>query len=193
MGLRYTAAGLVARRLGLLSDVAEPTLVLHFVQKEREKNMLDMQVPWWEFIVRATVVYLVLLAMVRLTGKRTVGQFTPFDLVVVLLLSESVSGAINAQDDSLVGGLIGAATLLALNVLIAVISSRNRKVDAMMEGNPVLVGRDGVIYEDVLKRERVPRSDVEKALREADCQIEDMRMIILEADGNFAVMKKHAS
>jgi uncharacterized membrane protein YcaP (DUF421 family) len=155
--------------------------------------MFDMEVPWWEFIVRASVVYLVLLAMVRLTGKRTVGQFTPFDLVVVLLLSESVSGAINAQDGSLVGGLIGAATLLTLNVLIATASSRSRKIDALVEGNPVLVGRDGVIYDNVLKRERVPRSDVEKALREADCQIENMRMVILEADGNIAVMKKQPS
>jgi uncharacterized membrane protein YcaP (DUF421 family) len=155
--------------------------------------MFDMEVPWWEFIVRASVVYLALLALVRLTGKRTVGQFTPFDLVVVLLLSESVSGAINAQDSSLVGGLIGAATLLGLNVLIAFVSSRNRKFDAMMEGKPVLVGRNGVLYDDVLRRERVPRSDVEKALREADCKIDDMRMVILEADGKINVMKKQES
>ena len=155
--------------------------------------MLNMEVPWWEFIVRATVVYLVLLTMVRLTGKRTVGQFTPFDLVVVLLLSESVSGSINAQDDSLVGGLIGAATLLGLNVIIAFVSTRSKQFDSLVESNPVLVGRDGVLYDDVLKRERVPRSDVEKAMREADCNIDDMRMVILEADGNINVMKKQPS
>lgn len=152
--------------------------------------MFDMEVPWWEFILRASVVYLALLAMVRLTGKRTIGQFTPFDLVVVLLLSEAVSGSINAQDSSLTGGLLAAATLLTLDVLIAVGTSRSRRLDAVMQGNPVLVGRDGVIYEDVLKRERVPRGDVEKALRAADCEIEDMRMAILEADGNINIMKK---
>ena len=155
--------------------------------------MLNMEVPWWEFVVRATVVYLVLLTMVRLTGKRTVGQFTPFDLVVVLLLSESVSGSINAQDESLVGGLIGAATLLGLNVIIAFVSTRSKQFDSLVESNPVLVGRDGVLYDDVLKRERVPRSDVEKAMREADCNIDDMRMVILEADGNINVMKKQPS
>jgi uncharacterized membrane protein YcaP (DUF421 family) len=152
--------------------------------------MFDMQAPWWEFIVRATVVYLVLLVMVRVTGKRTVGQFTPFDLLVVMLLSEGVSGSLNAQDDSLPGGLIVAATLVVLDVLIAVITSRSRKADAMLQGNPVLIGRDGVIYKDVLKRERVPLADVEKALRGADCQIEDMRMAILESDGNINIMKK---
>jgi uncharacterized membrane protein YcaP (DUF421 family) len=59
-----------------------------------------------------------------------------------------------------------------------------------MQGTPVLIGRDGVIYEAVLRRERVPRSDIDKALRDADCEIEDMRMAILEADGNINVMKK---
>jgi uncharacterized membrane protein YcaP (DUF421 family) len=152
--------------------------------------MFDMQAPWWEFVVRAGAVYLALLAMVRISGKRTVGQFTPFDLVVVMLLSEAVSGSITGQDESLTGGLIAAATLIALDVLIAVGSSRSRRFDAVMQGNPVLVGRDGVIYEDVLKRQRVPRSDIDKALRDADCEIDDMRMAIIEADGNINIMKK---
>jgi uncharacterized membrane protein YcaP (DUF421 family) len=152
--------------------------------------MFDLSIPWWEFIVRAAVVYLVLLVMVRITGKRTVGQFTPFDLIVVMLLSEGVSGSLNGQDESLAGGLIVAATLVALDMLIAVATSRSKKIDAVMEGNPVLIGRDGVIYRDVLKRERVPVADVEKALRGADCDIEDMRMAILESDGNINIMKK---
>jgi uncharacterized membrane protein YcaP (DUF421 family) len=152
--------------------------------------MFDMQHPWWEFIFRASVVYLVLLAMVRLTGKRTVGQFTPFDLIVVLLLSEAVSGSINGQDESLPGGLIAAATLLVLDVGLAWASSRSKKFDGVLSGDPVLIGRDGVIYKDVLRRERVPESDMHKALREADCEVEDMRMAILEADGNINIMKK---
>jgi uncharacterized membrane protein YcaP (DUF421 family) len=155
--------------------------------------MFDMQLPWWEFAVRAGVVYLALLAMVRLTGKRTVGQFTPFDLVVVLLLSEAVSGSIAGQDESLTGGLIAAATLLLLNVLIAYASSRSKRFDTLVEGNPVLVGRDGVVYEDVLKRQRVTRADFDKALREADCDLRDMRLAILEADGIINIMKKQSS
>jgi len=155
--------------------------------------MFTMQLPWWEFILRAGVVYLVLLAMVRLTGKRTVGQFTPFDLVVVMLLSEAVSGSINGQDNSLPGGMIAAATLLALDVGIAVASSRSRKFDAMVQGCPVLIARDGRIYQDVLKRERVPESDLHKALRAADCEIEDLRMAILESDGNISIIKQPAA
>lgn len=152
--------------------------------------MFDMQAPWWEFAMRAAVVYLVLLVMVRLSGKRTVGQFTPFDLIVVMLLSEAVSGSLNAQDESLPGGLIVAATLILLDVAIAALTSRSKKMDAVLEGNPVLIGRDGVIYKDVLRRERVPEADVEKALRHADCDLEDMRMAILESDGNINIMKR---
>lgn len=152
--------------------------------------MFDMQAPWWEFAVRAAIVYLVLLVMVRITGKRTVGQFTPFDLIVVMLLSEGVSGALHGGDESVPAGLIVAATLVLLDVVIAFTTSRSQKADAILQGNPVLVGRDGVIYDDVLKRQRVPRSDLEKALRGADCQLEDMHMAILEADGNINIMKK---
>lgn len=152
--------------------------------------MFDMQIPWWEFILRACVVYIALLAMVRLTGKRTVGQFTPFDLVVVMLLAEAVSDSLRGGDESLVGGLIAAATLVALDLLIATASSRSGKVDSVLEGHPVLIGRDGVIYKDVLKRERVPEADFDKALRSADCQVEDMRMAILEADGTINVLKR---
>ena len=152
--------------------------------------MFNMQLPWWEFILRAGVVYLLLLTMIRMTGKRTVGQFTPFDLIVVMLLSEAVSGSINGQDNSLPGGLLAAATLLVLDVLLAMATSRSRKVDAFVQGCPVLIARDGQIYQDVLRRERVPESDLHKALRDADCEIEDMRMAILEADGNINIIKQ---
>lgn len=152
--------------------------------------MLDMQLPWWEFVVRAAVVYAVLLFMVRLTGKRTVGQFTPFDLLVVMLLAEGVTNSLSGGDESLVGGLILAATLVTLDVTIGFVSSRSAKADVLLQGKPVLIGRDGVIYEDVLRRERVPVADVEQALRGADCRIEDMRMAVLEPNGEISVLKR---
>jgi uncharacterized membrane protein YcaP (DUF421 family) len=152
--------------------------------------MFDMSLPWWEFIVRGAVVYVTLLVMVRITGKRTVGQFTPFDLLVVMLLSEAVSDSLRGGDESIQGGLIVAATLVALDVLIAVTTARSKKIDGVIQGHPVLIGRDGVIYREVLKRERVPEADVEKALRGADCDLEDMRMAVLEADGNINIMKR---
>ncbi len=154
--------------------------------------MFDLGLPWWELIARAAIVYAALMVMVRLTGKRTVGQFTPFDLLVVMLLSESVSNALSADDNSVIGGLILAATLVLLNVLVAVASSRSRKIENVTEGTPVLIGRDGRLFHEVLKRERVGIGEVEKALRENDCELAELKLAFLESDGNFSIQKKRS-
>ena len=105
--------------------------------------MFDMELPWWEFIVRGLAVYLLLLVMVRLSGRRTVGQFTPFDLLVMLLLSEAVSNSLSGGDDSVGGGLIIAATLILLNTLVALLSTHSRRMSVVLDGTAVLLGRDG--------------------------------------------------
>ncbi len=151
---------------------------------------MDLQLPWWEFMVRAAAVYAALLAMVRASGKRTIGQFTPFDLLVVMLLSESVSNSLSGRDESLVGGLIAAATLIALDVMLAAITSRSPRADAFVQGQPVLIGRDGVLFREVLRRERVAVSDVERALRAAQCEMQDMAMAVLEADGDISILPR---
>ena len=152
--------------------------------------MFDLELPWWEFIVRGTIIYVVLLVLVRLSGKRTVGQFTPFDLVVVLLLSEAVSSGLSGDDHSVTGGLIAAATLVALNFCLAWLTSHYERVEVLVEGREVLLGRNGQLYEDVLKRQRVSRADVEKVLRENDCMLKEMRCAFLEADGSISVIKR---
>ncbi len=151
---------------------------------------MDLQLPWWEFMVRAAAVYAALLVMVRASGKRTIGQFTPFDLLVVMLLSESVSNSLSGRDASLVGGLIAAATLIALDVMLAAITSRSPRADAFVQGQPVLIGRDGVLFREVLRRERVAVSDVERALRAAQCEMQDMAMAVLEADGDISILPR---
>jgi uncharacterized membrane protein YcaP (DUF421 family) len=152
--------------------------------------MLNLDHPWWEFVVRAFVVYTVLLVLVRLTGKRTVGQFTPFDLLVVLLMSEAVSESLSGGDESLVGGLIGAATLLVLNLGMGTLTARVRKAETFIEGTPVLIARDGTVFDDVLRRHRVGQGDWEKALREADAELHEVRRAFLESDGNISILKR---
>jgi uncharacterized membrane protein YcaP (DUF421 family) len=152
--------------------------------------MFDMQLPWWEFVTRGAVVYLGLLLLVRLSGKRTVGQFTPFDLIVMLLLSEAVSNALSGGDDSVAGGLIAATTLIVLNYGLAWLTSHNRRAEQVLEGREVLLGRNGEIYQDVLRRERVSAADLDKVLRENDCLLKEMRCAFLEADGSISVIKR---
>jgi uncharacterized membrane protein YcaP (DUF421 family) len=155
--------------------------------------MFDLQAPWWEFPLRAVIIYAALLVMVRVSGRRTVGQFTPFDLLVVMLLSESVSSGLNGGEESVTGALLGAATLVALNVLVAFATSRSARLQTVMEGRPVLVGRDGKIFADVLRQHRVPLGDIEQALREADCEQADMKFACLEADGKISILKETTS
>jgi len=150
--------------------------------------MLDLDLPWWELIARGAIVYCALLVMMRLSGRRTVGQFTPFDLLVVMLLSEAVSNSMTGGDESLFGGLIIAATLVALTVLFAFVTSRSRKLEELIEGSPILIGRDGVFFDKVMKRCRLSESDVEEALREADCPRHKMKCAFLEADGRISIL-----
>src|SRR5215217_7421709 len=117
--------------------------------------MFDMDLAWWEFIVRGAVVYLALLLMVRLSGRRTVGQFTPFDLLVVMLLSEAVSNSLSGGDDSLSGGLIIAGTLITLNTLVALLSTNSRRMSELLDGEAVLIGRDGQFFDKVVRRCRI--------------------------------------
>lgn len=152
--------------------------------------MFELGLPWWELALRAAIIYGALLAMVRLSGRRTVGQFTPFDLLVVMLLSEGVSGALNGGEESVTGGLISAVSLISLNMLVAFLTSRSRRLQTLVEGRPILVGREGQVFTEVLKKNRVPLCDFEQAMREADCDLKDMRYAFLEADGKISVLRE---
>jgi uncharacterized membrane protein YcaP (DUF421 family) len=155
--------------------------------------MWQLTAPWWELVARAATVYALLLLLIRLSGRRTLGQFTPFDLLVVMLLSESVSNALTGGDDSLAAGLIGAGTLIGLNLAVAAVTARSARAQKALQGEPVLVGKDGRIFGNVLKKLHVPQADVEQALREADCDLHDMQCAFLETDGRFSILKKKPS
>lgn len=90
--------------------------------------MFELALPWWELVLRAAAVYAALLVLMRLSGKRTVGQFTPFDLLVVVLLSEGVSNAMLGGEESLLGGLIIACTLLGLNGIVSRLTARSDRI-----------------------------------------------------------------
>jgi uncharacterized membrane protein YcaP (DUF421 family) len=152
--------------------------------------MFELSVPWWELVVRAALVFSVLLLMVRVSGRRTIGQFTPFDLLVVMLLSEAVSNSLTGGEDSLIGGLIVAATLIALNMGAAWLSAHSKTMADALDGSPVLLGRNGKTFDEVLKKLRLSDTEVNEALHEADCRLEEMEYMFLEADGNITVQKK---
>jgi uncharacterized membrane protein YcaP (DUF421 family) len=153
--------------------------------------MFELSMPIWEFVLRAAVVYVVLLAMIRLSGKRTMGQFTPFDVLLIVLLGNAVQNALLGTDNSLLGGLLLAAVLIALNWTTGFLSSRSRAAEQLIEGVPVILARDGQLFENVLRRELVSRNDFEEALRQSgQLRLEDVQIAILETDGRISVVPK---
>jgi uncharacterized membrane protein YcaP (DUF421 family) len=155
------------------------------------EEMFDLAMPWWAFVLRACLVYFILLLLIRASGKRTMGQFTPFDMLLVVLLGNAVQNALLGQDTSVGGGLLLATTLLALNWLVGLVSARSAKMEALVEGVPVLLARDGKVYKDVLRRELISRADFDKAMREAGVEdLEDIRMAVLETNGHITLVTR---
>ena len=151
----------------------------------------ELAMPWWEFVLRAAVVYVVILVMVRISGKRSVGQYTPFDLILVVLLGTAVQNSLIGEDVSLLGGLLLAATLIALNWLVGLATSRSRRMDRLVDGVPVVLARNGRVYQEALRRENIATSDFDEAMRQADCaKHEDVRLALLETDGKISIMTR---
>src|SRR3954469_20008412 len=94
---------------------------------------------WWEFVARAVIVYLFLLIILRLTGKRQVGQLAPFDLVLLLVLSNAVQNAMNGGDNSVTGGIIAASTLIVVNGVVGRITYRSKTMERLIEGRPEII------------------------------------------------------
>src|SRR5688572_14346273 len=153
--------------------------------------MFTFDEPWWELIVRAAIIYVALMILVRISGKRTVGEFTPFDSVVVLLISEASQGALTGSDESVPGGLLIAATLIAINYRVGFLIARSGRFDALVEGQPVVLIRNGRRDERALRRNNVPSSDLEESVRKAGFTSEqDVRLALLETDGEITVIPR---
>ena len=153
--------------------------------------MFHIAVAWWELVVRAAVVYVFLLVLLRVTGKRQVGQLAPFDLVLLLVLSNAVQNSMNAGDNSLVGGLISAATLVLLNYLVAIATWRNKKLEALIEGKPQILIHNGKLFQDVADKARLTHHEIQSALRRGGCtSVEDVHAAILENNGSISIVTR---
>ena len=143
-----------------------------------------------EIALRTGVVYLLVLIGIRLSGKREVGQMTPFDLVLLLLLSNSVQNAMTGPDTSLTGGAVAAATLLFLNYSVAEFSGVNRRFRKLIQGQPSLLVHDGEIIEAHMAKEHVSMDELQRALREHGVgTYKDAALAVLEVDGSISVLK----
>jgi uncharacterized membrane protein YcaP (DUF421 family) len=144
---------------------------------------------WWEFLIRAVVVYGFLLVLLRVTGKRQIGQLAPFDLVLLLVLSNAVQNSMNGGDNSITGGLISAATLVGLNWIVARITYRSKRLEGLIEGHPVVLVHDGRVNHDAMRQVQMTMHELESSLRSEGCAgLAHVRFAVLENNGHVTVV-----
>jgi uncharacterized membrane protein YcaP (DUF421 family) len=153
--------------------------------------MFDMAMDVFEHIVRAVVVYVFLFALLKFVGKKHVGQLAPFDLLVLLILSETVQNSLIGDDTSLVGGLISAATLVGLSYGMTVLTNYSKRAGRLLEGTPKILVRHGSHRADEMERQHISLAELTEALRHQGCtNITQVRAAILENDGKITVIKR---
>jgi uncharacterized membrane protein YcaP (DUF421 family) len=138
---------------------------------------------WWHFPLRGAIIFAVVLVFLRLTGKRQIGQMTPFDLVLLLLISNAVQNSMNGGDESITSGIILAATLIGADVFMGWLTRRSRKVENFIEGRPELLVHNGHVLVETLK--------LMAGLRASGvASIEKVHAAILETNGRISVLER---
>src|SRR6266699_5116 len=131
--------------------------------------MWRLSVSWWELVLRGLIVYVFLIVLLRVTGKRQVGQLAPFDLVLLLVLSNAVQNAMNGGDNSITGGIISATTLIVANGIIGYISYKSKALESLIEGRPEILIHNGKLFADIMEKEKLTHHELNVALRTAGC------------------------
>ncbi len=151
--------------------------------------MWTLGTPPLELVARAAIIYVVFFGALRLFGKREIGQFTLFDLALVLLAANALQPAVTGPDASIPGGLIVILTLFVLNRGVAILRVRSPFVRRLLEFGPTVIGRDGAWLLPTLIRQGLDLVDVEAALREHGLDaVKDMKLATLEADGSISIV-----
>jgi uncharacterized membrane protein YcaP (DUF421 family) len=154
-------------------------------------DLLIPTVPYWNLIVRAVIVYLVVLALLRLSGKRQVANLGTSELVALLLISNAVQNAMNGGDNSLAGGLVLAAVLMVLSFGCAVLTYFSRDWERFIQGRPTMLMHHGMLLRHNLRRELLSIREFRALLRKQGVQdFHEVEEAVLESDGYVSVVKK---
>ena len=157
-------------------------------------HLVTSGAPVWEKILRAIIVYAFLIIGLRLSGKRELAQLNPFDLVVLMTLSNTVQNAIIGDDNSLLGGLVGATALLVANYLVVRFMFFHPKMEEAIEGEPVCLIEAGRLREDKLRQELINVSELRSAAhRQGFETLNDVEHAVLEPGGTFSFTRKETT
>ncbi len=152
------------------------------------ESMFHLHLPILEKLLRPMIVYLFLIGFLRLFGKRELAQLNPFDLVVLLCLSNTVQNAMIGDDNSVTGGIIGALALLGINWALTLVLYRLPKMNNAVEGTATILIRKGVVDETAMKKEALTELELMSVLHKQGLDnISDVEMCVLEPNGTFYV------
>lgn len=153
--------------------------------------MWNLSIHWWELIFRGLLVYVFLILLLRATGKRQIGQMSPFDLVLLMVLSNAVQNSMNGGDNSVTSGLILAVTLVIANWSVGKLTTSSRLMERFIEGDPVLLLHDGKLLAQKLQEAGITRQELMSAIHKAGYADQgEIRAAILENDGTISVIPK---
>jgi uncharacterized membrane protein YcaP (DUF421 family) len=142
-----------------------------------------------EVAVRTAIVYLFLVVALRVGGRREVGQMSIIDLVVLLIIANGVQNAMVGQNTTLIGGLISAGTLVIIDRTLNSVLKRNRTLARVLEGEPILLVRDGRVLTNALRRATIDRTELDAAVRaHGVATVDDVALAVLEIDGRISVI-----
>lgn len=146
---------------------------------------------WWELIGRGLLVYFFLILLLRSTGKRQIGQMSPFDLVLLMVLSNAVQNSMSGGDNSVTAGLILAVTLVAANWIVGRVTSSSKMMEQLIDGDPQVLFHNGKVYDTILKSAQITRQELIAAVHKAGyADLENIHAAILENDGTISVIPK---
>ena len=155
--------------------------------------MWQLSVSPIELVVRTAIIYLVFLVALRISGKRELGQFTLFDLVLVLLAANALQPAITGPDQSITGGIIILITIFSLNRVVALARLRIPLVQRLLEFKPTVIGRDGQWLADEVEKQELDEDDLGAALRAHELErVEQMKLATLEEDGSISIVPRES-
>ncbi|PZR77151.1 MAG: DUF421 domain-containing protein [Chthoniobacterales bacterium] len=153
--------------------------------------MWVISLPWWEFVLRGIIVYFFLIVLLRLTGKRQIGQMAPFDLVLLLVLSNAVQNAMNGGDNSITAGVVSAVTLVGVNWLVGLLTYKSKRMETLVEGRPEVLIHNGKLFAKALQHTKITQHELDTALRSAGCaSADEVHIAMLETDGSISVIAK---
>lgn len=154
-------------------------------------NMFDLDLSVWEKMLRPVMVYAFLLVGFRLAGKRELAQLNAMDLIVLLLIANTVQNAIIGNDESVTGGVIGATTLLALNYVVVRYLFAHPRFDKLVEGHPTELVEQGTLHRESMRRELVTRAELAVAAhRQGFASLEQVERAVLEPSGVISFVGK---